>query len=291
MTDLAALLAKRRAGRPLLLDGGVGSELIARGLAPDGSPERWNLERPEQVAEVHRGFVTAGSEVLQTNTFGGNALALARHGLADQVAAINEAGARLAREAGPLRVAGNMGPSGLLFPPQGEAEPDALERVFAEQATALAAAGVDYLALETMFDLREALSAVRGAATAGLPVTVCLTLVRTESGFQTPLGDPLAEALQQLAAAGATAVGANCSGGSGDLLAATPALLAATSLPVIVKPNAGLPEPTPGGFVYRQDPEDFARDVTAAARAGAAAVGGCCGAGPAFIAALARRLA
>lgn len=297
--DLARLLAERPPGRPLRLDGGMGSALIAKGLKQGQPPERWNIEHPDRVEAVHASYVAAGAEVIQTNTFGGNLLVLAQHGLDGQMAEINAAAVRIARRAVgqathpvPRLVAGNIGPSGQLLSPVGDADPDALTESFARQAAALEAAGADLLAIETMTDLREALCALRGAlAATSLPVTVCLTFDRKKRGFFTLMGDRLEDAVKRLAEAGATAVGANCSVGSAVLLEATPLLVATCPVPVIVKPNAGLPELTADGLVYRQEPEAFARDMAAAARIGAAAVGGCCGTDARFIAALSALLA
>ncbi len=296
--DITALFARRPPRRPLLLDAAMGSALIARGLARGRPPEAWNLERPEVVEAVHAHHLAAGSEVIQTNTFGGNELVLATHGLTTKMEALNRAGVRIARRAAeaaggiPRIVAGSMGPSGELLAPAGSADPDVLTEVFAGQAATLESAGADMLAVETMTDLREALCALRGALSAtGLPVTVCLNFERNEQGFFTLMGDRLEGAVARLADAGATAVGANCSGGSEALLEATPGLVRASPVPVIVKPSAGLPEVSEEGLVYRQDPQAFARDLAAAGRLGAAAVGGCCGTDHRFVAALAAQLA
>lgn len=282
----------------VLLDGGMGSALIARGLTGGGCPELWNVERPDDILAVHMGYLAAGSMVIQTNTFGGTALALANHDLASKMETLNREGAYIARRAveqhgvaGRL-VAGNMGPSGRFLPPVGDSGPDELEAAFAAQASVLAAARVDYIAIETMIDIQEALCALRGTLrVTDLPVTVCLTFEKRPRGFFTVMGNPLAEAVGRLAEAGAFAVGANCSIGSDAMLEACPLLCAASPVPVIVKPNAGLPEIKDGQPVYRQTPESFAHDVAAMARQGARAVGGCCGTDERFIAALARKLA
>jgi len=275
--------------RVALLDGGIGSSLIARGLESGHSPEAWNLERPDQVREVHAGYVASGSDVIQTNSFGGNEFILKNHGLEGRMEEINLAAARLAREAaGADRlVAGNMGPSGLLLSPLGEAEPAALEEGFARQAAALEAGGVDYVTVETMMDLNEALCALRGIlAATRLPVTVSMTFDRKKRGFFTMMGNTPEVCMKTLADEGASAVGANCSIGSDDMVALCPILLEATATPVIVKPNAGLPAMVDGRPVYGQEPEDFARDIAAMVRLGARAVGGCCGTDARFIAAV-----
>lgn len=276
-----------------LLDGAMGTALMSRGL-PDGEPpECWNLRRPEVVREIHAAYIAAGSAVVQTNTFGANPHALARHGLAESLEEIVAAAAQVAREAAgtDALVAGNMGPSGRLLAPLGDATELALEDGFSRQASALAAGGVDYLSIETMMDLREAVCALRGARRAtDLPVTVCLTFDQRPKGFFTMMGDRPADCARRLVAEGAVAVGANCSIGSGPMIELCALLVEATDVPVIVKPNAGLPEVEDGQAVYRQDPEEFAQDLTAAVEIGAGAVGGCCGTDERWIAALSEAL-
>jgi methionine synthase I (cobalamin-dependent) len=279
--------------RVVLLDGGMGASIIARGLEPGTSAELWNVEHPDAVREIHAEYIAAGSDVIQTNTFGGSLFVLERHGLADRTEELNSAAARIAREAaGPDRlVAGDIGPSGLFLQPVGDADPAALEEGFARQAGALAEGGADYISIETMMDLQEALCALRGALKAtSLPVTVCVTFDRKKRGFFTMMGNSPADCLNTLADAGAAAAGANCSIGSDAMLELCPQLVEAARLPLIVKPNAGLPDTEDGRPVYRQDPADFARDQAAAVRLGARAVGGCCGTDARFIAALKKEL-
>jgi 5-methyltetrahydrofolate--homocysteine methyltransferase len=295
--------AERIARGDVLLDGGMGSALIDRGLVLGQCPELWNLECPADVREVHTGYVAAGSNVIQTNTFGGNAVALGRHGLAEQAAAINRRAVEIAREAieeacarlgtnvDEYYVAGDVGPSGLSLPPVGNADPGALEAAFAGQAAALEEGGADSISIETMVDLQEALCALRGVQrSTTLPTTVCLTYEKRPRGFFTIMGDRPDEAVRILEDAGAVAVGANCSIGSDGMSELAPVLVRAATVPVILKPNAGMPRMEGTRAVYDQNPLDFARDVAAMAEQGAAAVGGCCGADHRFIAALSSAL-
>ena len=161
--DLFALIAER----PLLLDGGLGRALMERGFAAGECPEEWNVSHPAEVEDIHRGFFAAGSDIVNTNTFGGTAMRLEAHGLSARAVELNEAGARLAvgvrdREFPGRWVAGDIGPCGQMVKPMGDAEPDALRATFAEQARALVAGGVDLLNIETMFDLTEATHRGRG---------------------------------------------------------------------------------------------------------------------------------
>ena len=278
--------------RPLLLDGGLGSMLIARGLGSGEAPERWVLERGAEVAAVHRAYAESGADAVQTATFGAHPSRLARAGLAPDPEPIARAAVALARAAGAPFVVGDLGPSGEYLPPVGRADPGELALGFERLAAALAAAGVDALHVETLSDRREALIALAAARRAAphLPVLVSLTFERRRRGFFTVMGDPLTAALAELAAAGAAAVGANCTLASSDMLDLAREARAALATPLVVQPNAGQPILEAGVTRYAQAPEAFAADLAAIAELGVEAVGGCCGTDPDFIAALRRRL-
>ncbi|MFH1463607.1 MAG: homocysteine S-methyltransferase family protein [Pseudomonadota bacterium] len=286
-------LARLAEPRPLLLDGGFGTELIAMGLPAGQPPERWVLARPEALAVVHRAYVEAGAEAVHACSFGANRLRLEPFGLADQIAPINREAVALARAAGPRWVLADLGPSGHYRPPVGRGDPSTWRAAFAEQAALLAAFGADALHVETMGDLREALVCLDAARSAapGLPVLVSLTFDRKRRGFFTMMGDPLVASLQALAEAGAAAVGANCSITSLDMLVLAREALGTVGIPLVMQPNAGQPRPTPEGLRYDQPPAAFAADQAEAARLGVKLVGGCCGTNPSFIAALRQALA
>jgi len=278
-----------REGPCVLLDGGLGSMLLARGLRPGDAPDRMTLEQPETVAAVHAGYVEAGSDAIHANTFGANPIRLAHFGLADRCRELNERAVAVARSAGPGFVIADIGPTGEYLPPVGTGERSRWEDAFGVQAEALLAAGVDAIHLETLSDVREAetaLDVVRGLDPA-LPVLVSLTFERKKRGFFTIMGDPLAASLNRLAEGGATAVGANCSVASGDMRDLAREAREGVAAPLVFQPNAG--QPIPGETVtYAQSPEDFAAGMLAVVREGAAAVGGCCGTDPRFIRALRR---
>jgi len=290
---VGAFLDRLLDGPTLLLDGGLGSMLLARGLAPGHAPESWNEERPEDVTRVHRAYVEAGSEGVHTNTFGGHPARLARAGLAERCEAIQGAAVRLARAAGAPFVIGDVGPSGDYLPPVGRADPAEWRAGFERQGRALAEAGPDALHVETMSDLREALVALAALKTVApqLPVLVSMTFARNKRGFFTVMGNPLVASLRALAEAGADAVGANCTLSSPDMADLVAELRGALAIPLVVQPNAGQPQLADDGVRYAQQPDAFAEDMTRVAALGAAAVGGCCGTDPRFIAALGSRLA
>ena len=289
---MASILDKLSAG-PVLFDGALGTQLIAAGLETGACPERWNLDHPDRLLDIHRAYAEAGADVICANTFGASRRHLERHGLADRLEEINAAGVGLARRAagaGRL-VAGDLGPSGALFAPMGDAEPAALEDLFAEQIRALVGAGVDLLLIETQVDLREALAAVRAAkGVCGLPVAVTLTFNSTPRGYFTMVGDQVRASCDALAGAGADLVGANCTLVPADMAGLTEQLCAATGLPVLVQPNAGQPRIRGEAITYETPPAQFAGGIAPILAAGARAVGGCCGTGPDTIRALRRLL-
>ncbi len=278
--------------RTVLLDGAMGTELMARGLGPGVPPELWNAERPDAVREVHAAYFAAGSDVVSTNSFGGTPLKLAAHGLEGRAFELDRAAARLARAAAPAGryVAGSMGPTGQFLKPQGPATEEDLVAAYAEQARGLAEGGVDVFLIETQYDLREALAAVRGARSVSpLPIFVTMTFNFFPRGYFTLMGDSAAKSAALLEKAGASAVGANCTLTSERMIGCVSALKAATSLPVIAQANAGQPVAQADGTVgYSQTLEDYVRFVPGIVRAGAGFVGGCCGTTPATIRAMAR---
>ncbi len=291
--SLASRLAEP--GPVLILDGGMGSMLLARGLAAGEAPERWNLERPEELVTIHERYVEAGSEAIHTNTFGANTIRLDGFGLADQCSEINQRAVELARRAEPRLVLADIGPTGEYLPPVGKAEPEAMRAAFLQQASALATAGVDGFHIETMSDLREALLALEAVqqAAPGAAVLVSLTFDRKRRGFFTVMGNAAKDAGRTLAQAGATAVGANCTLTSPDMVALARELVESVSdsaTPVVIQANAGQPRLEDGQVHYPHDPEAFAQDAVQMARCGVRAIGGCCGTEPATISALKSKL-
>ncbi len=266
--------------------------LLARGLQAGAAPEAWTLERPRDVTAVHRAYVEAGAEGVQTNTFGGHPARLDHFGLGERCEEIMHAAVEAARASGAAFVIGDVGPTGEYLVPVGQGDPGRWHEGFLRQAQALAEAGVDGFHIETMTDLREAriaLEAIRSRAPEA-PVAVSLTFERRKRGFFTMMGNPLVASLRELLDAGATAVGANCSITSADMVDLGSEARNAGLGPLVLQPNAGQPEMVAGSPRYAQDPEDFAADLAPLAERGAVALGGCCGTDPRFIAALVRRL-
>ena len=264
----------------------MGTELIARGLKVGrGCPEAWNLDRPEDIRRLHEAYFHAGADAVQTNTFGGNRLRLAGFGRAADVRAMNLAGALLAREVRPSGrlVIGSIGPTGEIPPPEGQADLGELEDAFAEQAAALAEGGVDLIHVETLYHPKEARAALRGvmAGAPGLDVVASMTCRRTAAGgYATPLGFPPEVMLAAFLEEDAAGVGANCTLSPAHMLELVRFLGERTDRPIFAKPTIA---PTGAPPIL---PEELAAGALALIVAGAYAVGGCCGAGPADIAAM-----
>lgn len=274
---------------PVLTDGAWGTELQQQGLPAGECPDHWNLAFPEKVMKVARSYVEAGSQIILTNTFRSNRVTLTGHGLADQTRTLNRKGVTLSREAASGRAAvfASMGPTGKMLM-MGETSEDEIKAAFTEQAEALAEAGADALILETMTDLAEAKIALAAARRVGLPVIVSFVFDSGKQKDRTMMGATPEQVAREITEAGADGLGANCGLGISGFIPLCRRLKAATSLPVWIKANAGLPEIVDGKPVYRTSPEDFASFVPSLADAGADFVGGCCGTNPAFIAACAQ---
>jgi 5-methyltetrahydrofolate--homocysteine methyltransferase len=274
--------------RAVLFDGGMGTELMRHGLPIGTCPETWNVERPDIVQKVHASYFEAGSDAVSTNSFGGNRIKLAAHGLEGRVRELNSAAARVARRAAPegKYVAGSMGPTGKFLQPQGEFTEVEFEEVYGEQAGALAEGGVDLLIIETQYDLKEALAALRGAmrAAPSLPVFVTLTFNKFPRGYFTLMGNTVPLSVDALEKEGALALGANCTLNSEEMVGLIRAFREATKLPVIAQANAGKPALSGDGQVsYSQGLEDYVRFIPGMLKAGANVIGGCCGTDPGYI--------
>jgi 5-methyltetrahydrofolate--homocysteine methyltransferase len=287
-----ALLAE---GGPILADGAMGTMLFAAGLQFGDPPEAWNVMHPDVVRRIQRGYVEAGSRIILTNTFGGNRLRLRLHGLDKRVDELNRTAAILLRAEvdaadGHALVAGDIGPSGEIMAPLGTLEEDEAVDVFAEQAAALVAGGVDLIWIETMSHLSEITAAIRGARKASPTIPVIATMTFDTRGH-TMMGVSPEQAARALLAAGADAIGGNCGNGPDELLPVIERMHAVAPDAVLVaKSNAGMPELVDLQAVYRADPSTMADAARDFRRAGARIIGACCGSTPAHLAAMAEAL-
>jgi methionine synthase I (cobalamin-dependent) len=275
-------LSEWLAGGPLISDGAWGTELQARGLDPGAAPDTWNLTHPERVEEVARAYVEAGSQVILTNTFRANAIAME-----GDLAAINRAGVAISKRAaaGRALVFASIGPTGKMLM-AGEISAEQAHAAFAAQAAALSAAGADALLVETMSDIEEARLAVAAARSTGLPVIASFAFDSGRNKDRTMMGATPEAVAAAMVEAGADAVGANCGVGVEHAAPICRRLHAACDLPIWIKPNAGLPKMEGSAVRYNVSAESFAAHYAALCEAGASFVGGCCGSTPAFIRAL-----
>lgn len=291
--EFAALVQKG----PVILDGATGTNLMLAGMPAGACPEAWILENPEVLVRLQQGYVKAGSRIIYAPTFSANRIKLAEYGLADRLKEMNRALVALSRSAvhetfcGDISlderayVAGDMTMTGSQLYPLGDLKFEELVDIYKEQARALAEAGVDLFVVETMMSLQESRAAVLAIREiCDLPVMVTLTY--NEDG-RTLFGTPPEAAVTVLQSLGVDAVGVNCSTGPAEMVDLLRRMAEYATVPLIAKPNAGLPELEAGQTVYRMSPEEFAAEGAALATAGAAILGGCCGTTPEHIRALA----
>jgi 5-methyltetrahydrofolate--homocysteine methyltransferase len=285
---MSSLIERLSQNGPILLDGAWGTQLQARGLPVGACPDAWNLNQPGQVEEVARAYVEAGSQVILTNTFGASRIGLSRLHLADKAVEINRAGARISRNAADDKalVFASMGPSGAMLALE-EVSEDQLRSTFKEQAEALAEGGVDAIVIETMIDLQEAAIAALAAMGTGLPVIVCMIFDPSVPSARTLMGVTVEQAASELEALGVSAIGTSCGWGPVLMVPACRRLRAATSLPLWIKPNAGLPRLIEGRAEYEMSPDEFTAAALSLVDCGANFIGGCCGTGPEHIRSLA----
>ena len=282
-------------GGHALADGAMGTMLFEQGLESGGSPEMWNLEHPDRVAAIHRGYLEAGADLILTNTFGGNRFRLALHGLEARVDELNRAGAQLARrEARALGdhavVAGDIGPSGGILEPLGDLAYAAAVDGFAEQALALVDGGVDIVWIETMSDLEEVHAAIDGVRRVAATVPLLATMTFDTRGH-TMMGVPPERAIEALHGWGADAVGGNCGNGPDEILEVIEKMRRhSPDVRLVAKANAGIPAWKNGRAVYGAGPAEMAAYATAVAERGAWLIGACCGSTPAHLQAMATAL-
>ena len=274
--------------RFVLGDGAMGTMLQQMGLTTGGAPELWNVERPDIIRKIYQSYVDAGSQIIETNTFGGTRYRLALHNLQDRVYELNYAGASLAREVAgdDIFVAGSMGPTGELMQPMGELTYEAAIDAFAEQAKALADGGVDLFLIETMSDLNEVKAAVEGCQrVSALPIAATMTF---DTNYHTMMGVSPAQAMQELAAMGVKIIGANCGNGPDEIRRVIREMLAVRPEGVYVyaQSNAGLPHYDHGHIHYDGTPDVMADLALELAGLGVDIIGACCGSTPEHIRAM-----
>lgn len=286
------IVERVRGGDLLVFDGGYGTALFAAGLKNGACPELWNDTHADVVRGIHRGYFDAGSDFVETNTFGGTRLKLNEYRIGDRTRELNEKGARLARAVCPSDgyVAGSIGPTSSVPAEYGVgdniATDDEYFETFTEQAEALAAGGVDLFAVETMMFPQEAIAAIKACkAATDLPVmaTMFFQYEEIHDRDRTMWGESPAEVARNLLDAGADIVGMNCGRGPDRAITIIREMRAVTDAPLIAYPNAGMPITRGDETTYELGPEAMAKDYPALLDVGCNIVGGCCGSGPEHI--------
>lgn len=277
--------------RVLVSDGAWGTFLVARGMQPGECPEIWCVEHADDVRAIAQSYVDAGADIIMTNSFGGTVFKLGHFGLGDRVAELNEAAARLSREAGgeSVHVMASIGPTGK-FLMMGDVTEQGLYEAFKVQAMALERGGADACIVETMTALDEGCLGVKAAKeNTALDVVFSFTYdTKTPDGYRSMMGVSPAQMAAAALEAGADVIGANCSLGSDEIIEVVAELRAAApDTPILAHPNAGRPIQRDDGTIeYPETPEQMASNTPKLIEAGANIIGGCCGTGPAHIEAI-----
>jgi 5-methyltetrahydrofolate--homocysteine methyltransferase len=282
---------KIRNGRVLVSDGAWGTFLMAKGLKPGECPEAWNLSRRADVLDVAKSYVSAGADMIESNSFGASRIKLEHYGLKDQAFEISRVAAAISREAAGsnVHVLGSIGPTGRFLENEEIGEIELFE-VFREQARALEEGGADAACIETMVSLREALLAVKAVKeSTHLEIICTFTFAKTPSrGYRTMMGAAPKDIVEPLARAGTDIIGVNCGNGMEQFLEIVWEMRSVDpTIPILVHANAGLPEIVNGAVYYPQTPSHMAGLVKKLVEAGANIIGGCCGTTPDHIRAIA----
>jgi len=281
---MSKLIQEIQKGRVLVSDGAWGTFLQKKGLNPGECPEQWNITRPNDVFDIAQSYIEAGSDLVETNSFGGNYFKLKGYGLQDQVFEINKAAAEISRKAAGTErfVLGSVGPTGKLLLMEEVTEIE-LYNVFKDQSIALEAGGVDAIVIETMTDLEEARIAVKAAKeNTGCEVICTMTFDKILGGeYRTMMGISPAEMTEALIEAGADIIGANCGNGMADMIGIVKEIRKVNAqIPILIHANAGMPQYCDGETTFPETPADMAGRVKEIIDAGANIIGGCCGTTP-----------
>ena len=296
MNIFEELLATKKV---LLTDGATGTNLFALGLQSGDSPEFWNVDYPDRVAKHYKSFIDAGSDIVLTNTFGGNSYRLKLHDAKSRVTEFNVAAAKILKEeivksGRKVAVAGCLGPTGEILEPSGPLSIEDAANAFKEQAAALKSGGADVLWIETISSREEAIAAVKGASTTGLPIVLTMSI---DTNGRTMMGLTPADliALQEQLPSKLHAIGTNCGLGAAEVVAAVVNMKSSdeqlgSSSVLVAKSNCGIPEWIDGEIAYNGTPELMSKYTQMVIDAGAQIIGGCCGTTPTHIAAMRKAL-
>ncbi|MCF8076831.1 MAG: homocysteine S-methyltransferase family protein [Desulfotignum sp.] len=268
----------------LLFDGAMGSILISKGMTGTEAAETWNIQHPDIIRQIHTDYLSAGADVVSANTYGASLLKLEKTGMSQDFERLNREGVRLAKTAGHSDhyVAADFGAMGDMLAPAGPVSFETAKDCFVRQAEILEDEGVDLFLVETVFDLNAGLCAVQAIqSVSGKPVFCSLTFKETPKGFYTIFGNAPEHSMTVLADHGVSAVGANCSLGSDAMVRLADQIRQSVDIPVIIQPNAGMPEITADNdTIYPENDDLFAANMKKIRDLGVEIIGGCCGTTP-----------
>ena len=274
----------------LVSDGAIGSLLFEKGLNPGDCPERFNLERPEILAEIAQAYLLAGADIIQTNTFGASPLKLSDYNLDDRTEEINQKAVEIVKAVVDLKalVSGSVGPTGKMLLPYGDIEPVVMKDNYERQIGILIESGVDLLCIETMTDINESVIAIESARkiSQDIPIIATMTFDVIPQGCVTIMGNGVAEVCTKLQEAGANVIGSNCGNGTKNMITIAKEFLSNTELPIIIQSNAGIPTIVDDHVVYQETPGEFADFTKILLELGVSIIGGCCGTTPDHIKAI-----
>jgi len=284
------ILDKIKQNKILLCDGAWGTFLQTKGMKPGECPELWNITHRADVSHIAESYLQAGSDIIETNSFGGSRFKLSLFGLEERVSELNHAAASISREVAgkEIHVAGSIGPTGKMLL-MGDVTEKELYDAFREQAVSLEAGGADIIIVETMSAIDEAAIAVRASReNTKCIVIITMTFSKEPNGeYHTMMGVSPEEMVISMKEAGAHIVGSNCGNGIEDMIGIVKAIRASdSSIPVMIQANAGIPELIDGETIFRESPEMMASFIPELIKAGANIIGGCCGTTPEHIMAI-----
>jgi len=289
---MSRFLERVHSGEILISDGATGTYLQSNGLEPGGCPEEFNASHTDVIRQMAANYFAAGSDMVETNSFGGSYYMLKKYNYGDRVVEFNRLAAEHAKSSANENqfVIGSIGPTGEFLEPNGPVTENEMLQAFRDQVRGLSEGGADAVCIETMSDYGEISLAIRAAKEYQLPVIATMTFDKGPRGYFTMMGITPAGAAQQLADAGADVVGSNCGIAIEQMIEIIAAMRSATDKPILTHVNAGLPRIENGEIIYPDTPEHMASLMPQMVEAGANIVGGCCGTGPDHIQAFRKTL-